>query len=126
MPRQLDLRYDPRFLRAEVWNDFLELIQCSVSRIGLKQAAYDLDVQPSILSHALAERERHYLHLEWLHYFVTTDTDNSLVEHIAAWRGLNVSPRREITAEEWRIRVEGALAGMSPEFADVIKRKAGV
>lgn len=126
MPRQLDLRYDPRFARAEVWNNFLELIQASVSHIGLKQAAFDLDVQPSILAHALAERERHYLHLEWLHYFITTDTDDSIIEHIAAWRGLDVLPRQEITAEEWRTRVETALASMPPELAAVIKKKAGV
>jgi hypothetical protein len=125
MPEQLPLRYDPRFSCNEAWEGLLERVRSVVRHIGLKQVAYDLDVQPSVLAHALAERERHYLRMEWLPYFVTNDPGIELVEHIAAWRGLYVEPKHEITDEEWRARVEGALSTM-PEFADVIRKKAGV
>jgi hypothetical protein len=125
MPEQLSLRYNPRFARAEAWDELLDAVREVVRDVGLKQAAYDLDVQPSALAHALAERDRHYLRLEWLPYLAGNDNRLKIIRCIAAWAGLEVKPRQQLTAEEWQTRVERALDAV-PELAEIVRRKAGV
>lgn len=125
MPEQLGLRYDARYQSRELWDVLLSELRTIVDALGLKQVAYDLDVQPSVLAHALAERDRHYVRADWLPYLLEHAPSDRVVSLIAGWRGLEVKPRLVLTPEEKLRRIESALEAM-PELGDLVRRKAGL
>lgn len=110
VPEQLGLRYDDRWQRQQEWQQILEELRAIVTALGLKQVAFDLDVQPSQLSHALAERERHRVAAEWLPYFLSKAKNDRLARLLAGIAGYEVQPRRELTDREKVERFEAALA----------------
>lgn len=122
---QLALRYDDRFARSEAWAGILTEIVRIVGIVGLKQAAFDLDAQPSQLAHALAERDRHYLRAEWLPYFLGKAPDAALARALAACSGLEVAPRRELTPAEKLDRIVRVLEQSGPAGAAILE-EAGV
>lgn len=122
---QLALRYDDRYVRGASWGGILDEINRIVGIVGLKQAAYDLDAQPSQLAHALAERDRHYIRAEWLPYFLAKAPDAALAEALAACSGLDVAPRRELTPAEKLDRVVRVLEQSGPAGAAVLA-EAGI
>jgi len=125
VPEQLGLRYDARYQSRELWDVLLSELRTIVDALGLKQVAYDLDVQPSVLAHALAERDRHYVRADWLPYLLEHAPSDRVVSLIAGWRGLEVKPRLVLTPEEKLRRIESALEAM-PELGDLVRRKAGL
>lgn len=126
-PQQLSLNYDGRGYYDTVWADLLEEIRVIVGHIGLKQAAYDLDIQPSRLSHAISQRDRHNLKLEWLPYLIDRAPNNEILDILARLRNCEVSRRAELTPEEKLERLQAALdQSLGPKIRDVIFEKAGL
>jgi hypothetical protein len=125
MAEQLGLRYDARWQSRELWEELLDELRAIVAAVGLKQVAYDLDQPPSVLAHALAERDRHYLRAEWLPYLVMQSPGTRVVELIARWRGLEVKAPAVMTPEEKLRRIEAALDAL-PELGELVRRKAKV
>ena len=80
--------------------------------IGLKTVAYDLDVAPSQLSHALDERERN-LPARWVAYLVAgapAELGDEYVRRLAKLRGLEVHEARPPSPEEELAALKAALA----------------
>jgi hypothetical protein len=112
---------------STLWRDeILPEIQRIVSFIGLKQAAFDLDAKPSALSHALAERERHYVRAEWIPYFLAKAPDDALADKLAAIRGLETARPAALTPEQKLNKIEQALERMPAGIAAAIWKEAGL
>jgi hypothetical protein len=122
---QLSLRYNDRFEHAEQWAELLDAVGEVVRAVGLKQVAYDLDQQPSVLAHALAERERHYVRAEWLPYLVAHAPSDRIVALVASWRHLEVKPRHELTPAE-ELRAYKSALDLMPDVHELVRRKAGL
>lgn len=96
MSAQLALRLDYRSL----WDELRRLLREVVDQVGVKQVAYDLDLSPSQLLHALDERERHHVHAEWLPYLIVKAADDRIVEFVCALRGLEPTESKPLAADE--------------------------
>lgn len=92
-----------------VWQRLLSLLNDVVTVVGVKVAAADLDTSPSVLKHALAARDRHYIKAEWLPYLIAKAPSDEIVELLASVRGLVVGEKRELTADEKLARLESAI-----------------
>lgn len=127
MAEQLALSYGVRHATSEQWQALLAALESVVQALGPKQVAFDLDVAPSALAHALKERDRHYVRAEWLPYLVTHAPNDAVVALIASWRGLVVEARPVLTPEQKLARLEAALAeSFGADVAELVRRKAGV
>lgn len=101
----------------------IDLVTEGVAELGHKQVAYDLDMSPSQLSHALAGRDRHHVPLPLLLYVARKSqlVGDRIAKFFAAMRGFDVSPRRELTAEERLEKLETALRkNLGPELQRVV------
>lgn len=106
------------------WTALLAIIRDVVDEVGLKQCAFDLDVSPSQLSHALNERERHHVPARWLVYFVRRSRHDDLPAFFAQLRGLELVARPTISPEEELRRLKEAMSEcLSAEVRDVIAAK---
>jgi hypothetical protein len=106
------------------WTALLATIRDVVDEIGLKQCAFDLDVSPSQLSHALNERERHHVPARWLVYLVTRSRHDDLPLFFASLRGLDLVARPVISPEEELRRLKEAMAEcLGADVREVIARK---
>lgn len=120
---QLDL-FDLPTSDDEKWNDIRKLVAETIDLIGTKQAAYDLDMQPSLLLHMLAERDRHRISGRLLAYAITHAKDTSLIAYLAACGGQQVVAPEVITPEEELRRLKEAMGEcLSAEVREVIARK---
>lgn len=126
MPEQLTIRYPGAWSAQEAHPLVMEEIRRVANAVGLKQVAFDLDTTPSYLSNALAERERHYLRVEWVLYFISRDPTTKLLEAIADVARCDVVRRRELTPAEELDRIKTALSELGPELRDLVRRKAGL
>lgn len=64
---QLPLSFGDDELVGEHWQTVLRALRDAIEKsIGLKEAAYALDINPSSLCDALADRERKPFHAHWL------------------------------------------------------------
>lgn len=98
-----------------------------VQYVGLKQAAFDLDLSPSQLAHALAERDGRRPRAEWIPYLVHKAPDLELAKALVAPGRLEVERAPEMTPEEQLQRFEGALAEtVCPEVRAIVYRRAGI
>lgn len=111
-PAQLELG-----ITDAAWTEFRRLLRTVVDHIGLKQVAYDLDIAPSSLLHALDERDRHHVRASWLPYLVRKAPSDEVVTFLAGLRGLDVVPRKELTAEEKLEKLQETLSRhLGPEI----------
>lgn len=108
-PEQLQIRYDG--LRADDadWAELLSCLRETISALGLKEVAFRLDVQPSELAHALAERDRHSVKAKWLPVIARMAKDKALAEFFAEIQGMEVQPAKPVTPEEELLALKGAL-----------------
>lgn len=118
---QLALRPD----WANVWQELRRHLRDAVDHVGCKQAAYDLDVAPSALLHALDERDRHHVRAAWLPYLITQAPDDSAVEYLAALRGLECAPERRRSPAEELADLKAALTeSLGPELRRAVLERA--
>lgn len=122
--RQLDLRPVAQSEHAREWAALRRMLRAALDDVGVKQAAYDLDVAPSVLLDGLAERGRHHAHAEWVPYLVARARSHELVEYLAGLRGLEVRKARPASPEERLEATEAALGELlGPELLAVLRGK---
>ena len=112
MPEQLPLRYNDRWQDEQVWRELLEDIRVAVAHVRPKEVCHDLDIQPSVLSKALAEQDDRRVAVEWLVYLIRRAPNDRIVEVLAAIRGLEVHRPEPLTDAQKVARYEAALAKM--------------
>lgn len=122
---QLEIRYDGRSTVADLWDGIRRICREYVDVIGRKQVAFDLDVQGSQLSHALAENGRHYVRAEWLVYLLCNAPDDRLLEALAELRGCDVVARAPMTPEEELAALKDALREtVGPDVQRIVYTRA--
>lgn len=126
MGEQLGLRYDPSYLLGEQWLVVRDAFAGIVDDVGLKTAAYELDVQPSALANAIAERDRHYIRGEWLVWAVARARTPELAKALVAPGRLDVQPRHDLTDAEKLERYESLVSELGPTVAAALKAKWGL
>ncbi len=106
----------------------LDAIRQAVANISIKELAFKLNIQPSLLADAMAERSNKGVRASWL---VTVIKDAPLsdaiatLNELAALRGLEVVPRKELTAEEKAERLEEKLRSLGPTGLRLIEEAIG-
>jgi hypothetical protein len=107
----LPFRQDPHAELA--WANLLDAIRLAVGELGgIKELAYQVDSSPSLVSDALAERDRKRVAAEWLVTIILRAPEPAalaLLQRLADLRGCEVSRRRALTAEEKLERLQEML-----------------
>ncbi len=106
----------------------LDAIRQCVANISLKELAYRLNIQPSLLADAMAERANKGVRASWLVSIVKEAPINdviSLLNELASLRGLEVVPRKELTAEERAERLEEKLRSLGATGLRLIEEAIG-
>lgn len=132
MTPQLSLTYRPAHVGAEAWKQQLEMLRAAVSHLGHKDVAYELDVAGSLLSDALAERDRKRWAAEWTLVVlamlesrrdeVADDLARRILETPTALSPFVLEERKELTAEELAIAYERELRSMGKAGESAIAR----
>jgi len=105
------------------WEKTRELIREAIDEIGTKQAAFDMDMQPSLLLHSVAERDRHRISGRVLVYAIAHGKSDDLLRYLAALRGRDVVAPEILTPEEELVRTKQALLkNFGPAGADLIRK----
>lgn len=122
---QLDLSFDERTPGERRWQELLAELRRTVAMVGLKEAAFACNAKPDRLSHALAERDRHYLRAEWVQPILMLSPDLGLAKTLVRPAGLDVEHKEELSAEEKLERLEFVLeSSLGPDMRRSIYDKA--
>ena len=124
---QVAIDFGPTESSRSSWLETLEAIKEIVSSVGLKQLAYDLDVSPSLLGDALAERDRKGVRAEWLPTLLARASDmqaEALLTALAGPRGFDVERREVLTAEEELRRLKRAIRDQLGSVGEEVLRRA--
>ncbi len=115
-----------RRMRAE--QQLLEAIKRAVANISIKELAYELDVSPSLLADALAERANKGVRASWL---VTIIDMASMADALAILgaladlKRLEMTERKELTPEQLVERYEEKLRSMGPVGMQLMREAKG-
>lgn len=121
---QGDLFADSGSNHRERWQRFLKEFSAEVDRISVKRLAGEVDEKASVISNAIAERDRHYVHAEWVVWVIANGPTNDLLRALADMRQHDIVPREVIPPEEELRRLKEAMAeSLSAEVREVIARK---
>ena len=121
---QGDLFTDAGSSNADRWQNFLRVLGDEVDRISVKRLAGEVDEKASVISNALAERDRHYFHAEWLVWVIANGPTVEVLRFLASMRHCDVVPREVLTPEEELTRTKQALAKhFGPAGSDLIRRE---
>lgn len=105
------------------WRRFLRILAEGIDEIGTKRLAGELDEKPSVISNALAERDRHYFKTEWLLCVLELAPSTDILAALADAQDCDIVPREEIPPEEReRRRKEAILRRFGPDGAAAIER----
>ncbi len=104
----------------------LELAREAVAEIGPKQVCFDLDISPSQLSHALAQRDYHRVPADWLIYLTAKSrVGDRIAKFFASMRAFDCVPRLTLTDAEQVIRLKDAIAkNLGPEVQRIVLNTA--
>lgn len=106
----------------------LDAIRSAVARIGLKELAFRLDVQPSLLADSLAERSHKGVRAAWLVTIIELADEAdaiAILGEIAAMRGLEVVKRKTLTPEQLAAAYEERLRSLGPVGLQLIRDAQG-
>lgn len=116
------------FKRARSEQTLLEAIRLAVAKISIKELAYELDVSPSLLADALAERSNKGVRASWLVTIVDMAPMHealAVLNALADLKRCEVAPRKELTPEEKAARLEEKLRSMGPVGLQLIREAIG-
>lgn len=129
---QLSFGYRPAHLGHEAWTQRLEAIRAATSHLGLKEVAFELDVAPSTLCDAIAERERKRFAGEWIDIVLAQLTSRqdpacdrlamAIIEPTADILPITIGPRKRMTPEERAAAYERELMAMGAPGAEALAR----
>jgi hypothetical protein len=113
---------DPYYV--SVWDRLLAYFNETVTVIGVKQAAADLDTSPSVLKHALCERERHEVKARWVPYLLRKAPNDEPAALLVSVRGLEICQQKTMTPEQELAALRAALATtVGPEVQRIVEQK---
>ncbi len=118
MSEQLALRYDPKWTNSEAWERVLVEARRVVAQLGLKEVAFRLDTNPSLLAHAIAERNGNHLRGEWLVAIMGMGGDAALANAVVSVAGLKTVEAKPMTPEQKLGRLEAAIS----ELPEAVRR----
>lgn len=116
------------FPRKLAEHELLEAIKQCVANISIKELSYTLNIQPSLLADAMAERASKGVRAAWLVSIVKAAPLNDVIamlEVLAKQRGLEVVKRKELTAEEKAERLEEKLRSLGATGLRLIEEALG-
>ncbi len=106
----------------------LEAIRGAVAAISIKELAFRLDVSPSLVADALAERSHKGVRASWLVTILQMAPDHdaaAILNELAALRGFEMKPREKLTPEELSRRYEEKLRSLGPVGLQLIRDANG-
>jgi AraC-like DNA-binding protein len=114
--------------RKQAEHRLLEALRVAVAGISIKELAYALNLSPSLLADALAERSSKGVRASWLITIIEMANEAHAIEvlnAIAAKRALEVVKRRTLTPEEKAERLEEKLRTLGPVGMQLIREAIG-
>lgn len=99
-PRQLPLEWSVRDQANQAWEQTAPLLKNIVDKKTLKEFAYAVDEQPSVVSHSLAERYSHSPRARWLVYAIMVDESKRLIRFLCELAGGHFVERPTMSPEE--------------------------
>lgn len=106
----------------------LESLRVAVAEISIKELAFRLNVQPSLLADALAERANKGVRASWLITIVEMASEANaiaILRALANRRALEVAPRVELTPEERAERYAEKLRSLGPTGLRLLEEAEG-
>jgi len=106
----------------------LDALRVAVAEISIKELAYRLDVSPSLLADALAERSSKGVRAAWVVTIVELATEANAIAIVDAFlgrRALEVQPKKQLSAEERAERYEEKLRSLGPIGLQLIRDANG-
>ncbi len=110
---------------TDLWQSLLEEIRDIVRLRTTKEVAFGLDVSPSELSHALAERNRYDLKLRYLPYLLRARGTDELPRIIVEHCGLSLGEPKPMSAAERLERLEAAALRSGPAGQAILDEAYG-
>ena len=126
MPSQLSLVYNDRHLDVQEYEDIREQVIRVVNHAGHKEACFGLDVSPSLLSNALAGRDRHHLWMKWIPRLRRLDNTDGLAQVLAGPAYKPLARKEELTPTQRLARLESALSEWPDEVKRAVYKSAGL
>lgn len=120
-----DFDRDP-VARAE--RQLLTALRLAVAEISIKELAYKLDVSPSLLADALAERSSKGVRASWLVTIIDLASDahaTAILEALIARRAFAIGPRKTLTPEQLAAAYEERLRSLGPVGLQMIRDAQG-
>lgn len=106
----------------------LDALKQAVANISIKELAYRLNIQPSLLADALAERANKGVRASWLITIIDMANEAdalAILSALADRKRLEVVRRKELTPEEKAERLEEKLRAMGPIGLRLIEEALG-
>jgi hypothetical protein len=113
-----------RFTDGQCWQDMLDEVRSVVVRREQKHVAPELDLSPSELSGALAEKHRMEFKARHLPALVRMDGGEKVLARLAEHAGFELQRQRVMSPEEKLARLEDALSKLPNEIARGIREMA--
>jgi hypothetical protein len=117
-----------RTAKEQAERRLLEALRVAVAEISIKELAFVLDVSPSLLADALAERSSKGVRAAWLITIIDMASDAHAVEILNAFiakRALEVAKRQTLTDAEKADRYEQKLRSLGPVGLQLIREATG-
>ena len=103
-------------------------LRLAVAEISIKELAYRLDLSPSLLADALAERSSKGVRAAWLVTIIDLASEahaTAILEALIARRALAVGPRKTLTPEQLAAAYEERLRSLGPVGLQMIRDAQG-
>lgn len=106
----------------------LDALRIAVAEISIKELAYRLDVSPSLLADALAERSSKGVRAAWLITIIEMASEPvaiGILNALGERKHLESGPRKTLTPEERAARYEEKLRSLGPVGLQLIRDAEG-
>jgi hypothetical protein len=117
-----------RYPNEQAERQLLEALRVAVAEISIKELAFRLDVSPSLLADALAERSSKGVRASWLVTIIELASDanaTAIVSALLTRKALEVVERKSLTPEELAERYEEKLRSLGPIGLQMIREANG-